>query len=73
MVCKEPKPFLKKLSKPRLKATDSKKKKIKRFCFVKYDTKYLWAESRLRKLVSCKPRPFFCGGFSSGGEVTQRE
>ena len=62
MVCEEPKPFLKKLSKPRLKGTDSKnktKQNKKNPCFVKYDTKCLWAESRLRKVVSCKPKPFF--------------
>ena len=58
MVCEKPKPFLKKLSKPRVKGTDNKKKKNSP-CFVKYDTKCLWAESRLRKVVSCKPRPFF--------------
>lgn len=69
MVCKEPKPFLKKLSKPRLKATDSEKKN-KEACYVKYDTKYLWAESRLRNQLAVNPGHFRA---SSGGEVTQRE
>ena len=57
MVCEEPKPFLKKLSKPTVKGTYNKKKNSP--FSVKNDTKCLWAESRLRKVVSCKPRPFF--------------
>lgn len=39
---------------------------MKKPCFVKCDTKYLWAKSRLRKLLSCKHKPFFYGGVLQG-------
>ena len=62
MVCKEPKLFFEETQQAYIKRHRQLKKKKNRPCFVKYDTKYLWEESRLRKLA-VNPGHFFVGDF----------